>query len=220
MKHPCEILYQFSSGKVYGTEKGTCRIIGKELTGLKFDDWVKDTFTDYASLFPGTIISNEALFCFEESSPLIAQKVKKVKPQRFRTYTHIVVNDSWYVLTKAQKKEIYELIINNDPNVCVISDSGQRHLLFKHKVGTWQFEDQFIHRDKEVLSKIKKVGDTLLDNNFSKAEMLSGNYIQHRVLKYGVKDWRTAEDVLKQYRGSAIFDLAIWLSQKEGETDE
>ncbi len=77
--HPCEILYGFSSDKIYGNEKGICRITGKESTGLKFDDWVKDTFTDYASLYPGTIISNEALFCFEESSELIAKKVNKDK---------------------------------------------------------------------------------------------------------------------------------------------
>jgi hypothetical protein len=218
--HPCEILYGFSSDKIYGDEKGICRITGKESTGLKFDDWVKDTFTDYASLYPGTIISNKALFCFEEASELIARKVNKDKLQRFRTYTHIVIKDKWFVLTKAQKKEIYDLIINNEPDVCVISDSGQRHLLFKHKIGTWQFEDQFIQRDKETLTKIKLIGDELISNNFSKAEMLSGNYIQHRVMKYGIKKWKLAEDKLREYRGSAIFDLSIWLSQKEGEKDE
>jgi hypothetical protein len=217
--HPCEILYLFSSNKIYGEEKGICRIIGKESTGLKFDDWVKDTFTDHASLYPGTIISNEALFSFEESSELIAKKVNKDKQQRFRTYTHIVVNNEWYVLSKAQKKEIYELIINNEPDVCVISDSGQRHLLFKHKIGTWQFEDQFIQRDKETLTRIKMLGDELINNNFSKTEMLSGNYIQHRIMKYGVKKWRSIEERLTKYRGSAIFDLAIWLSQKQGEPD-
>jgi len=217
--HPCEILYRFSSNKIYGNEKGVCRITGKESTGIGFNDWVKDTFTDHAYLHPGTIISNEALFSFEESSDLIAQKTNKEKQQRFRTYSHIVVNNNWYVLTKAQKKEIYDLIINNDPSVCVLSDSGQRHLLFKHKIGTWQFEDQFIQRDKETLSKIKLIGDELILNNFSKAEMLTGNYIQHRVLKYGIKKWKLAEDRLREYRGSAIFDLAIWLSQKQGEPD-
>lgn len=217
--HPCEILYCFSSNKIYGNEKGICRITGKESTGLKFDEWVKDTFTDHASLYPGIIISNEALFSFEESSELIAEKTNKEKPQRFRTYSHIVANGEWYVLTKAQKKEIYDLMINNEPDVCVISDSGQRHLLFKHKIGTWQFEDQFIQRDKETLTKIKLLGDELINNNFSKAEMLSGNYIQHRIMKYGVKKWREIEKILISYRGSAIFDLAIWLSQKQGEPD-
>jgi hypothetical protein len=218
--HPCEILYRFADNKKYGDSKGVCRITGKESAGINFNDWVKDTFTDYASLYPGTIISNEALFCFEEQSELIAQKAKKDKLQRFRTYSHIVANNEWYVLTKAQKKEIYDLIINNDPSVCVLSDSGQRHLLFKHKIGTWQFEDQFIQRDKEKLMKIKLLGDELLNNNFSKTEMLSGNYIQHRIMKYGVKKWKSIEEILIQFRGSAIFDFAIWLSQKEGEKDE
>lgn len=179
--HPCEVLYGFSSNKIYGNEKGVCRITGKESTGLKFDDWVRDTFTDYASLYPGTIISNQALFCFEEASELIAKKVNKDKPQRFRTYTHIVVSGEWYVLTKAQKKEIYDLIINNEPDVCVISDSGQRHLLFKHKIGTWQFEDQFIQRDKETLTKIKLIGDELISNNFSKVEIFCNGLFYNRI---------------------------------------
>jgi hypothetical protein len=217
--HPCEILYLFASNKIYGDEKGICRITGKESTGINFDGWVKDTFTDHAYLYPGQIISNEALFSFEESSELIAQKVNKEKPQRFRTYSHIVANGEWYVLTKAQKKEIYELILNNEPDVCVISDSGQRHLLFKHKIGTWQFEDQHIKRDKKTLAKIKLIGDELISNNFSKAEVLSGNFVQHRIMKYGVKKWLLAENELRRDRGSAIFDLGIWLSQKQGEID-
>lgn len=211
--HPCEIIYELGHKPIYGDEKGICRITGKEAEGIKFESWVKKTFTDYNYLFDGDIISNEALFCFEEGSEYLAKKVNRDKPQRFRTYTHIVENDEWHMLSKAQKQEIYNLIVNGDPEVCVISDSGQRHLLFKHKLGTWQFEDQHIKRDKSKLAEIKLIGDEMLTNGFSKNEMLFGHYAQHRIMKYGIKNWKLAEDKLREYRGSAIFDLAIWLSQ-------
>jgi len=47
MKHPCEIMYQFSNGKIYGTTRGICRITGKQSIGVPFEKWVKDTFTDF-----------------------------------------------------------------------------------------------------------------------------------------------------------------------------
>ncbi len=110
--NPCEIMYQFSNAKIYGDAEGICRITGEYSTGLPFEDWVKDTFTDWAYLRPGTIISNEALFCFEEKSEILQALTGRDKPQKFRTYSHIVVDDHWYPLTKAQKPEIYDLIIN------------------------------------------------------------------------------------------------------------
>jgi len=40
---------------------------------------VRKTFNDHDFLFPGTIISNEALFCFDESSEIVKEKSVKVK---------------------------------------------------------------------------------------------------------------------------------------------
>jgi CRISPR type IV-associated protein Csf3 len=97
MKHTCELIYEIGAkSKVYGSEKGICRITGKESIGLPFDKWVRDTFNDHDFLYPGTIISNEALFCFDESSEIIQKKTGRDKPQRFRTYSHIIKNGEWY----------------------------------------------------------------------------------------------------------------------------
>lgn len=213
-------MYQFSDAKIYGETPGVCRITGKESTGIEFEKWVKDTFTDFAYLKPGTIISNEALFCFEEQSEFLQRMTGRDKPQRFRTYSHIVVGAEWHLLSKAQKPEIYDLLINTDPLVCVIADSGQKHLLFKHRPGTWQFETETIARDKKTLRLLKEMADELLAEKFSKAEILTAQYKQYKVIDYGLARWRAKEQIFKQYRGSAIFDLAIWLAQTKGETND
>ena len=219
MKHPCEIMYQFSNGKIYGTTEGICRITGKQSIGVPFEKWVKDTFTDFAWLKPGTIISNEALFCFEEQSELLQAMTGRDKPQKFRTYTHIVEGGRWHVLSKAQKQEIYELLVSTDPEVCVISDSGQKHLVFKHRIGTWQFENETISRDIETLRQIKETADEMIRLKFSKDEIQTGKYAQWKILECGLAKWQELENIIKPRRGSAIFDLAVWLAQAPEKTE-
>jgi hypothetical protein len=47
----CELIYKIGANNyTYGYDKGVCRITGKESEGILFDKWVKDTFTDLASL--------------------------------------------------------------------------------------------------------------------------------------------------------------------------
>lgn len=98
----CEVIYHAANCTIiYGEVEGTCRITGKHnKKGVFFSKWVRDTFTDHAFLFAGTIISNEALFCFEEASTLIQGMRGKDKPQRFRTYSHFVHDGKWYCFGK------------------------------------------------------------------------------------------------------------------------
>lgn len=79
---------------------------------MPFEKWVKDTFTDHAYLRPGDIISNEAAFSFTEDSTLIQAKTGRDKPQRFRTYSHIVTDTEWLCLTKADKERIVGLLLS------------------------------------------------------------------------------------------------------------
>jgi hypothetical protein len=211
MKHPCITIYNIgASGKIYGNETGICRITGEQSAGLNFSKWVRDTFTDHASLKPGTIISNEALFCFDEASEIVQYKSGKDKLQRFRTYSHIVCNGVWYCLTKADKKQIYELICSGAELVC-LSDSGQKHILFKHKPGMWQLDDIFIVPDIELLQMLHSQMCRLMRLGFSQGEIVSGNYISNRIMKAGMKKWKELDDPLKTYRGTRMMEFAAWM---------
>ncbi len=213
MRHPCEIIYELSDRPVFGETRGMCRVLGREAVGVPFSDWVKDTFTDTNLLFPGNIISNEAYFCFLDDNKYLQQKLGRSEMTRFRNYSHFVVNGNWYVFTKAQKKSMYLLLIEEDPEIAVISDSGQRHLVFRHRVGTWQLEDTIIERDKDLLVRLKTNMDLLLQEGFSKDEIQSGKYHQRKILRAGLNSWQLLERVIQNYRGSKIFDRALWLSQ-------
>lgn len=209
--HPCEIIYNIgSNGLQYGKDKGVCRITGKEGVGILFEKWVRKTFNDYNSLMPGNIISNEALFCFDEASDAVKEKTGKEKLQRFRTYSHLVCNGEWYCLTKSDKKQIFELICNGAELVC-LTDSGQKHILFKHKLGMWQLDDIYIIPDIDLLKHLHFKMCELMRLGFSQTEILTGNYLSIRILKAGLQAWKELEESIKKHRGSKMLEFAGWM---------
>ena len=210
--HPCCLIYKAgANGKIYGETQGVCRITGMESKGLPFWKWVKDTFTDHAYLKPGTIISNEALFCFEEQSTFLSEMLGREKPQRFRTYSHIIDRDGvWHCCTKADKRKIYDLITQGATLVC-LSDSGQKHLLFKHRSGMWQLEDSFVTADVPHFIRLHRGMCNLLAAGFSQTEVISGNYLQYRIMQISIPIWRELEDKIKTERGTAFFNFVSWL---------
>jgi hypothetical protein len=204
------LIYALSSMPKYGETEGICRITGIHGKGLDFNKWIKPTFTDHASLLPGNIISNEALFCFDEASNEIMNKVGKDKPQRFRTYSHIIHDNKWHCLTKANKKEIFEMICSGAKLVC-LTDTGQKHILFKHKIGMWQLDELFIYPDIEYLQFLHSTMQNLLHAGFTQTSIINGDYNLNFIAKNGFEVWKENEDKLKEHRGKPMFDFAAWM---------
>lgn len=209
--HPCKIIYACSNKPVYGDIAGICRITGENSKGLLFNKWVKDTFTDLGYLKPGNIISNEALFCFDEASAVLQEKTGKDKLQRFRNYSHFVLNGEWFIKDKGQKEDMMNILLQC-PEICVISESGQRHLVFKHQPGNWQYEDISIQPDIALFSFLQSRIHQM-SGTFSNDEIKSGGYLQYRIIKFGFTAWKKIEDEIKPYRGAALFDLALFFSK-------
>ena len=262
--NPCILLYNScANGVIYGETEGICRITGQLSKGILFTKWVSDRFNNYADLYEGTIISNEALFCFSESSEVIARKVGKfyesaealfehesakteayikksktenVSPkdigyievdggfaclQRFRTYSHILTNDlQWHVCTKADKRKIIELLQGNPKIVC-LSDSGQKHLFFKNRIGMWQLDNSYIEPDIERFMYLHGIMMSLLELGFSQQEIISGNYYPNNILKVGLSAWEVLENKIKAQRGEPFFAFTAWLmySNKNKDND-
>lgn len=209
--HPCERVYQIAgAGFSVGTTKGQCRITGKEATGMPFKKWVKDTFTDHHHLKPGTIISNEAAFCFVEDSGLIQSMQQRDKPQKFRTYSHIIHDGVWMCCTKADKQRIVR-ILQDDPELVCLTDSGQKHVFFKHKPGYWQLDESFILPNLPLFNRLHSTMMSLLDLGFTQAEVMSGNYAANRILVAGIENWKQLENIIKPARKTPMFDFAGWL---------
>lgn len=211
MKHVCEIMYDIAANNiVYGDTTGICRITGKQSKGIAFEKWVRRTFTDFAYLKPGTIISNEALFCFDEASEIVQRKTGRDKLQRFRTYSHIICNGEWFCCTKADKKRIYELICSG-AEIVSLTDTGQKHIFFKNRVGMWQLDEHYIPIDIPLLKFLHEEMTHLLDIGFSQTEVISGKYSAIKLFKYRDSDFLQHENKIKAFRGNAIFDFTGWM---------
>ncbi len=214
MLHVCEKVYALSGTKIiYGDVSGTCRITGKKSKGLFFNKWVRPTFNDWDALHPGDIISNEALFCFDERSAIVQKKAGKDKLQRFRTYSHIIHEDKWHCMTKANKKEITELIISGAEIVC-LTETGQKHIFFKHKQGFWQLDELFVKPNIKLFKFLHNNMCKLLKLKFSQTEIITGKYLSSRIIKAGVNTWKELEYLIKPYRGSGFFDFVTFLLYK------
>lgn len=204
-----------------GETVGVCTTCGEDGIGIPFKKWVKKTFTDFDLLRPGSIVCHACLFCFDEQSTLIQKMAARDKPQRFRTYSHFVTDGTWHIFTKAQKGDIRHLLLSASPKVAVIADSGQKHLVLRSRPGMWQFELESLVPEPDRLAEILGISDDLYTRGATKADMLSGSYSMGSISRVGINEWRRLEDRLKPNRGSILFDLAIFLTEKqEHEPDE
>jgi hypothetical protein len=199
-----------------GDLNGACRTCGQDGYGLEFREWVRPTFTDWDKLHSGKIICQPCQFCFEDHNPALDARLGKPR-QRMRNYSHFVLDGEWYPLSKGQKPAMVELLLRS-PEVAIIADSGQKHIIFRARVGWWQFEEYAIKPEPVLLhSLITRIIPMLAI--FSKAEIGTANYIASRISQWGVKRWQSDEDFLRQHRGSKLFELGLFLSTKEEECD-
>jgi len=209
----------------------TCRICGKicgkDGPGVAFNDWVKDTFTNYDFLHPGNVICDECLFWFDQHSAELQRRLGKDKPQKMQNYSHFIKNGEWFPLSKADKKRMAELLITRPfPELAAIAMSGQKHIAFRARrnvagqnSGWVQFEEIPIYVVPSELLALLLVIEELY-TMFSKEEIGSGTYSYARIMKFGVNRWLELDKSIQLKRGTALFDLALFLAQRSGNGDE
>jgi len=195
---------------------GVCRVCGADGAGLPFDSWVRQTFTDWDKLVPGSILCHACQFSFAEASELLARRVGKEKPQRMRNYSHFVVDGAWEPLSKGNKARMREILLAGIPQVAVIAESGQKHIVFRASPGVVQFEESRVD-DISMLAQILASVEELYNGGLSKGEIESGRYAGYRILRFGFERWQELDGYLSPLRQSRTFALAMFLAQKEEE---
>lgn len=123
-----------------GTTAGICRCCGAPSVGMEFHRWVKDSFNDLDKCHTGEIVCHACLFTFEEQSLTIQNLAGKDKLQKFRNYSYFVLKGQLYVLSKGQKSQIRDVLLQS-PEVAIIAVSGQKHIAFRARPGWWQIEE-------------------------------------------------------------------------------
>lgn len=215
-----KMIYQAAGRpEIPGNLRGICRVCGVSGIGEKFTDWVRPTFTDFDKLQAGDLICHACLFCFNEKSDLLAQRVGKDKPQRMRNYSHFVLDGEWIPLSKGDKARMRAVLMQL-PEVAAVAISGQKHIIFRTQPGWWQIEEQSVRPFPEMLKWLLEPVESLYAT-FSKSEIETGAYAQHRILKFGLPEWQGLEAQIAEWRGSIQLELAIFLAQrKETETND
>lgn len=201
-----------------GDISGDCRLCGCPSIGLSFVSWVRDTFMDHDKLFPGTIICHACQFGCDEANIELTQRTGKEKLQRMRNYSHFVLNHKWLPLSKGNKHRMREILMQG-PQLAVIAESGQKHLVFRAQPGFWQFEEQRMRPCPELLIALLDLIEQLYNAGARKSEIESGRFSQRTLLKIGVDLWRVVNPQLTPYRGGLPLKLAIFLAQKEEDDD-
>lgn len=208
--------------------EGTCRICSQVDGGQGFNAWVRKTFTDHDLLVPGEIICENCLFWFDENSEALADKLGKDNARyvRIRNYSHFVVDGEWIPLSKGDKQRMQELLLGEPfPELAAIAESGQKHIVFRAarnppdaEAGWVQFEEQSLFVQPNELAYLLDVLQALY-TTFSKTEIQTGNYKQYRIRDFGLDFWYALESEIAPLRGSLLFELALFLTQK-GEMDD
>ena len=177
------------------------------------------TFMDYDKVVaPGaTHLCEACCFAMEERSVTLQARLGSDKPGCMRNYSHLVLRGEWLPLSKAQKRETYEALLQG-PELAVIAASGQKHLLLRAQSGRWQVEETAVTPAPALLVTMMAAMQPLYDGGFNKSEIETGRYLPRRIMRYGIEAWEAQEEVIRPWRGSALLELAVYLLQK-GEAD-
>jgi hypothetical protein len=199
-----------------------CRICGKDKQdGVPFDAWVKDTFTNWDSLYPGDILCRDCQFWFNQRSTELQRRMGKDKPQKMQNYSHFVTGGAWEPVSKGDKIRMTALLLDGFvPELAAIATSGQKHIAFRARrnppgqsAGWVQFEESPVWVEQAGLRALLGTVETLY-TTFSKGEIETGQYSPKRILDFGVERWHDLEQVVRPVRQTMLFQLALFLAQR------
>jgi len=190
--------------------QGKCVICAQESEGQDYWQWVRPTFMDHDKVGDGTIICCGCQYLFTYYSLELQSMTGKDKPQRMLNYSHFVLNDTWYAYNKGQKREMRDILLR-ELDYAVIADSGQKHLLFRARRRWIQFEEQRAPMNISLLVNTMSCIDELY-RYFSKDEIRTGHYSQHRIRLCGLSEFIQLARQADAMRGSLYFDIALFLA--------
>jgi len=100
-----------------------------------------------------------------------------------------------------------------------VAESGQIWIHFKARIspGGYPFRVMFERRPVSVPRDFMRLLAPIeeLYTTFSKKEIQTAGYSSHRIIEFGAHRWNQLDMAIAPYRGSRIFDLALFVAQKE-----
>jgi len=211
--YPTELIYQAAGSPAVKIEptNSFCAVCGKEISeGVPTKKVVSSSFTDWNILVDMTAshICKACTWC-----------IKEPKMRR----SQYIATEHELIYFKRDDIEKYLFNPPEPPFVFFITSSYKKHGSFRarmndsQKLFYIQFEDRQIlfspNKYRNLFELMKKM--YLVFNKTQ--EIGKGDYIQKRVFEYGLKQWQQDEAILKQYRGSQVFELLLYALNKPEE---
>lgn len=183
--------------------------------GLPLAKALSDTFTDHGwSKSPNSSSVCEAC-CFARAP---------MKPSPLRMYSILATPRG---LRHPMRSEWRDILLNppEPPVLACIAVSGQKWLHFKGRIA--YSRDPFVvlleempvwveaARYRAVLSDVEE-----LLRVFTRQEIETGRYVEHRVREFGLDRWQQIESRLEPERGTPLFQLVLYVAQKPEGGDE
>lgn len=208
-----EIIYSSYGSPSVETEKysGTCLICGKGIQeGVKAKTILSGNFTNWGE-------------CKDRTSQYVCKECAfAMKTRELRVNSFIADSKHLYLLKKNDLEEyLFNLEKYVDGEFVVgITQSFKKHNSFRCKVNTNPKCFFIREEDREYLfdvHKLKPVYEKLNEAylQFSKDEILTGNYKMISVEQFGINKFIEYEKLFKQYRGSAQFDIMLYMLNSE-----
>ena len=208
----------------------TCYLCGAQVAeadAVPALDRIGATWTahDLAAAPASPYLCRACHFCLQEKSdarPDISAKFT------FRAYSHFVTPTRWEVIRLSEKRRLLAPLLDppQEPWGLAISTSptSAPHILpftpVNNPAGApeWRvnFGGEIVSATPGALAALLQPVEALYGLGFSKAEILSGNYYVARVAR-NMEVFRATEPQLAAWRGTGLFELAVFLSQKSQE---
>lgn len=146
--------------------------------------------------------------------------------RHIRNWSLLVVDGRLEHPTRDRTREVLLDPPKTYPWLLSIAVSGQKHISFPGKVvrsprNIWVLLEQIpIQIPEHGIGDVLGPVEELYSAGFSKAEIQSGQYLQDRIRNAGLSWWREREEIIAPLRGSQLFELAVFVSQKQERGDD
>lgn len=224
-----QLLYTAAGYEIIGSAEHCWLCGGEAFDVIPLRQFIRPTFMDLdkAAAPDSESVCGACAWCHVDRSAELAGRVGKSKLQRMRNYSHFITSEdgqlTWHPLSKADKRLMAKLLLSKPfPRLAVVAESGQKHIIFRACInpagagsGWVQFEERTMWSEPDRMRPLLGIMGRLLAGKFSKREIASGHYSQHRITKFGMKEFFTLEASLRQERGGETFALCLFLAQKE-----
>lgn len=189
-----------------------CWLCGGQTDGLgvPIAKAIKPTFTNHDSArAPGSkAICAGCAFC--------------LGPRELRNYSVLATEQE---LRHPTRPEIKNLLLDPPelPFVLCIAVSGQKHLHFRAEINysrddfMVELEEVRVYVDRNFLPELLDWIEKLY-TVFTKEEIKTGHYSQSRIKQFGIRQFLAIENRLGIHRGRRLFDLAVFVAQKQEDT--